>query len=153
MVCIYTFFSTGQSCTNTTINSSRLYSGGSLTHTGQVQICQCEGDGAGECSWMRVAAIGSNRQFWSWKNSLVVCRQLGFLGVQNPVQSSRYCVISCTLCKLLPNLVSTVITGYVTITMHTTCVTLSYYNLQCPITVAGSTVNSSALQRFSLRRH
>ena len=82
--------STGLSSQPNDSNSVRLYSGSSIQRNyGQVQIKQCSSQRNGECVWETVTATGIDREFWSWKNSQVVCRQLGYLGVQNPILSTR----------------------------------------------------------------
>ena len=84
---------TGQTCT--TAYSVQLYSGSATSRNfGQVHICQCSSQG-GECVWETVTATGTDREFWSWKNSQVVCRQLGYLGVQNPILSTRLATYTC----------------------------------------------------------
>ena len=74
-----------------------------------MQICHCDGGEGGGCRWESVVATGTGRDFWSWKNSLVVCRQLGYLGVQNPVKASRLAACdyssvsqSTNMCKAIP---------------------------------------------------
>ena len=54
------------------------YFGDGTSGAGRVEICYCDGT----CSWSTINAVGSA---WSWPNTLVACRQLGYSTSYNPI--------------------------------------------------------------------
>ena len=57
---------------------------GSLPHSGRVEICVCDPLYNSTCYWNTISA-GSNSVPMSWKNCIVVCRQLGYTDAQSPI--------------------------------------------------------------------
>ena len=56
---------------------------------GRVEICYCTGNGT--CSWSTINAAGST---WSWPNTLVACRELGYSTGRNPIIGSLWVIWS-----------------------------------------------------------
>ena len=53
------------------------------TGSGRVEICVCTANNS-QCFWQTVST-GSLIEPISWKNSIVICRQLGYNHVQSPI--------------------------------------------------------------------
>ena len=83
----------GQSpCESSQLNSLRLNNNGvfsSITSAGRVEICVCIDISNTICRWQTVST-GSTTEPISWKNSIVVCRDLGYQDVQSPILQSTY---------------------------------------------------------------
>ena len=60
--------------------------GGFTTGAGRVEICACYivSVNSTSCTWNTVST-GSDSVPMGWKNSIVVCRQLGYTDVQSPI--------------------------------------------------------------------
>ena len=82
MYCIYACI--GQNCIEDSIrlNIANGYFGSSSSGAGRVEICYCTG---GTCSWSTINTAGS---IWSWPNTLVACRELGYGTSYNPILGS-----------------------------------------------------------------
>ena len=75
----------GQTCL--TDGALRLNNEGGFTSGScRVEICICDSVSVNStnCSWNTVST-GSDSVPMGWKNSLVVCRQLGYADVQSPI--------------------------------------------------------------------
>ena len=74
-------------CNVTLQNSIQLNTTGvfaiSSVGSGRVEICYCT-PSTTDCYWQTVST-GSNNDPFSWKNSIVVCRELGYFDVQSPI--------------------------------------------------------------------
>ncbi len=71
-------------CNSTFHNTIQLNNGGVFVtgqSAGRVELCYCSGL---SCSWQTVSA-GSLTVPFSWKNSIVVCRELEYFDVQSPI--------------------------------------------------------------------
>ena len=56
---------------------------------GRVEICACNSvNNNSSCFWQTVST-GSLTEPISWKNSIVICRQLGYSDVQSPILQDR----------------------------------------------------------------
>ena len=62
------------------LNSTGVFASGQ--GSGRVEICQCETDSS--CYWETVST-GSLSTPFSWKNSIVVCRELEYFDVLSPI--------------------------------------------------------------------
>ena len=74
-------------CTSVLNSTVKLNNQGvfmSSPEAGRVEICVCSTSSNSSCFWCTVST-GSPSQPLSWKNSIVVCRELGYLDVQSPI--------------------------------------------------------------------
>ena len=63
------------------LNIAGFFSSGA----GRVEICRCSNnEDNSTCFWATVST-SSATQPWSWKNAIVVCRELGYNNVMNPI--------------------------------------------------------------------
>ena len=80
------FFSSGQipclleNSNRIQLNNTGIFS--SVQGSGRVEICNCVSNTS--CFWQTVST-GSRTVPFSWKNSIVVCRELGYFDVQSPI--------------------------------------------------------------------
>ena len=79
------------------LNRSGVFS--SSEGAGRVEICVCSGDTNSTCYWSTVST-GSTTVPMSWKNSIVVCRELGYLDVQSPILQNTYVLCVVLMCSV-----------------------------------------------------
>ena len=81
----YTITHTGQTPCSTQDDIQLNTTGLFFSVAGRVEICDCfNAIDSSTCFWATVST-GSATEPWSWKNAIVVCRELGYNNVMNPI--------------------------------------------------------------------
>ncbi len=76
---------TGQRSCNSAFSLQLVRLDESVEGSGRVEICVCSDPVDNSTCYWNTVSTGSDSVPMGWKNSIVVCRQLGYTDVQSPI--------------------------------------------------------------------